>query len=179
MPKKYLGEQPCACGCGERIQVCFNYTMGRYTQYKRGHFQRAMHMDMLHKETPWRNEAWLRHQYVELEKTQKQIAEENDCHQTTILNWMRHFKIPVRPQSWYRGHRHPRYKGGTIDGHGYHVITDTDGRRKRTHRAVMERVLGRPLHPDEIVHHIDGDKLTTTKTTLKLCRVPNMICSAW
>lgn len=32
-----------------------------------------------------------------------------------------------------------------------------DGRRHE-HRVVAERVLGRPLMVDEVVHHIDGDK---------------------
>lgn len=41
---------------------------------------------------------------------------------------------------------------GTLDPRGYRVIT-VDGRRYLEHRWVMECHLGRPLWPDEEVHH--------------------------
>jgi hypothetical protein len=41
---------------------------------------------------------------------------------------------------------------GGDDGRGYRVIT-VEGQRHYEHRWVMERQLGRPLWPDEEVHH--------------------------
>lgn len=41
---------------------------------------------------------------------------------------------------------------GSDDGRGYRVIT-VDGQRYLEHRWVMEQTLGRPLEPDEEVHH--------------------------
>jgi len=41
---------------------------------------------------------------------------------------------------------------GTLDPSGYRVIT-VDGKRYLEHRWVMEQHLGRPLWPDEEVHH--------------------------
>ena len=50
----------------------------------------------------------------------------------------------------WRGH-----VGPTADG--YLRVCD-NGKRKLYHRVVMERHLGRPLLPTELVHHIDGNK---------------------
>lgn len=40
--------------------------------------------------------------------------------------------------------------------------------RKLEHRKVMEEYLGRELSPDEIVHHIDGNKLNNDISNLQL-----------
>lgn len=51
------------------------------------------------------------------------------------------------------------YGKGSND-RGYRRIFQPDGtvRLAREHRLVMEQYLGRKLSPDEIVHHINGDK---------------------
>lgn len=56
---------------------------------------------------------------------------------------------------------------GTIDVFGYRLVT-VRGRRIREHRVVMENVMGRPLLPTEIVHHIDGNKLNNVPANLAL-----------
>lgn len=50
------------------------------------------------------------------------------------------------------------YQGGTILRNGYRYIR-LNGVQKEEHRIVMEQIIGRPLHGNEIVHHINGNKL--------------------
>ncbi len=52
-------------------------------------------------------------------------------------------------------------KLNTGDGHSYEK---TYGRH--THRIVAEQMIGRPLEPGEIVHHIDGNKRNNDPSNL-------------
>lgn len=63
------------------------------------------------------------------------------------------------------GEKHRDWKGGrTVDKHGYVLARQPDHPRAnragyvREHRLVMEQHLGRYLKPEEVVHHINGDK---------------------
>jgi hypothetical protein len=63
------------------------------------------------------------------------------------------------------GDKHYRWKGGIIVSNGYHYLLDrthpkanSKGYIKYSH-VLMEKHLGRPLEPDETVHHINGNKL--------------------
>lgn len=54
-----------------------------------------------------------------------------------------------------------------ICSQGYKMIGKTNN-RKAEHRIVMEKYLGRELNSNEIVHHIDGDKLNNDVSNLVL-----------
>ena len=47
---------------------------------------------------------------------------------------------------------------GTLSVHGYRLIS-VNGKQIREHRYIMEQHIGRKLGPQEVVHHINRDKL--------------------
>src|SRR5512138_3070980 len=62
------------------------------------------------------------------------------------------------------------WKGGRYIGtQGYIHILQEDGSYQREHRAIAESVLGRKLKPEEVVHHIDGDKTNNSFDNLLVC----------
>lgn len=79
-----------------------------------------------------------------------------------------------------RGEAHSQWKGGrSITGKGYeklninlidpkfHCMADNSG-WVLTHRIVMAEHLGRPLLPEEVVHHIDENKRNNAIENLEL-----------
>lgn len=66
-----------------------------------------------------------------------------------------------------RGENHPNYKGGWTSRDGYRFISK-DGEDILEHRAVMEKVLGRQLMPDERVHHRNGKRADNRPKNLEL-----------
>ena len=51
------------------------------------------------------------------------------------------------------------------DNNGYLRFNDTN---KLVHRWVAEKNIGRKLKPNEIVHHIDGNKLNNSSENLQI-----------
>src|SRR6185312_9268458 len=55
-----------------------------------------------------------------------------------------------------------------IDDKGYPRISAGPMRGQRLHRIIAAAKLGRPLRPDEDVHHLDGDKLNFAPGNLQV-----------
>lgn len=60
-----------------------------------------------------------------------------------------------------------RWRGGVYIQAGYRMVKTPEG-YVQEHRLVMEKKLGRPLKPEERVHHLDNDKLNNAPENLEL-----------
>lgn len=72
-----------------------------------------------------------------------------------------------------KGKKHYNWNGGIKIHLGYRCIKCEEhpfavNGYVREHRLIMEKKIGRFLKPNEVVHHIDGDKLNNNIKNLKL-----------
>lgn len=66
------------------------------------------------------------------------------------------------------------YRGANHSQFNDELRTDASGYQRRhgrlfEHRSIAERVLGRKLHQDECVHHLDGNKANNRNSNLLIC----------
>ena len=68
------------------------------------------------------------------------------------------------------GPDHPNWKGGHIGANGYKVLSRAGHKCIYEHRHIAEQMLGRPLAPDEVVHHIDANRLNNAPENLMVMK---------
>ena len=113
--------------------------------------------------------------YVDERLSTAKIATLFGCASQTIQKKLKVFGIPARPCGSRPGSEHHCWKGGrTVDKSGYilvylpsHPHANNAG-YVREHRLVMERVLGRLLRPEEVVHHKNDDSSDNRPENLEL-----------
>jgi hypothetical protein len=94
-----------------------------------------------------------------------------------VIGFWKGKKIPYfrRPNRDVSGSKNPRWKGGErTDKDGYVLVLRKDHPYRdyhgyvRKHRLIIENKIKRYLKPEEVVHHMDGNKQNNNIENLKL-----------
>lgn len=67
-----------------------------------------------------------------------------------------------------RGKNHKRWNGGFKYDNGYRYLNISPANYKMEHRVIIEKKIGRKLNSNEIVHHVNEDKLDNRIENLML-----------
>lgn len=82
------------------------------------------------------------------------------------LVFSQEWKDNIRAAKLAHGEKHA--KGISHKKSGYVAITRGENKHRSEHVIIMEKRLGRKLLPDEVVHHIDGNKSNNSDNNLAL-----------
>lgn len=123
---------------------------------------------------------YLINEYINKEKSLRQIGIELGVNATALRKYFKRFNIPFRETSEAksiatRGNRSPNWNGGrNLRSNGYIEVYCPNHPKAKSrkyiyeHILVMEQHLGRYLNDNEIVHHINGNKTDNRIENLQL-----------
>jgi len=128
----------------------------------------------------YNNKEWLKNEYWNKGKLQKEIADELNIDKNTISRNMKRLGIKTRSHSErHKGNFNGNWKGGKWKTfNGYKVVLKPDHPFVNKtgyifeHILIIEELLGRYVKKEEKVHHIDLDK--SNNNTDNLIILPNM-----
>lgn len=107
------------------------------------------------------------------------VAKIMGIHHTNLMMRFRRFGIPTRPQkeearkimaAMAKSNSEPKnygWKGGHTKTQRGYIVHNAE--KKYLHRLIAEKVLGRPLRTNEVVHHIDGNRANNSNDNLLIC----------
>ena len=161
----FPGAPLCECGCGESVP--WNRRENRWHVYVIGHYRRN---------APYKDEVWLREQYVERRRGLADIGRECGVALSTIVKFIDKFQIPRQPIDHSKkgspGSRNGSWKGGVAQWpyspDWKSLAREIRYRDNWTCQDCGERRSNWGIHLH--VHHIDGNKLNNDPANLiSLC----------
>ncbi len=113
--------------------------------------------------------------YWDEKLSHREIAAVYGCARTLLNRYADRLGINgVKTSSRMTGDRNPKHKGGTVIGASGYLLLRVAKKESASctrfiHVNIAEKAIGRKLKINEVIHHINGDKLDNRNCNLLIC----------